>query len=224
MRTRELRTLINDTLNRLFAYLEAQQPRHGRVVSPKSRAVYLNEQGELDEGQMNEVEGGKGFPGTTAGYKDPDAPDDVAGKTPPADGFIASGGHTDERLKLNQPGSHWPKHPVSPDSTLTVEWNYSRPHKTRRWTYWITRDGWDSGQQLVRAHFEDEPIHVVLNDYQPYWGDEAEEKLMARNPTVHEVPLPRRQGHHALLAVWNVADTEAAFYQVIDLDFTDDAA
>lgn len=221
MRARELRTVVDDFLDRLFAAYAAGQPRHGRVINPKSRAVYLNEQGELDEGQMNEVEGGKGFPGTTAGYVDPAGPDDVKGKAPPADGLIASGGHTDARVKLNQPGSHWPKHPVKSGSTLTVEWNYSMPHKTRRWTYWITKDGWSPSQQLVRAHLEDKPIHEVVNTYQPYWGPDAEQELMARNPTTHQVPLPQRSGHHLLLGVWNVADTEAAFYQVIDLDFGD---
>ncbi|WP_260334510.1 lytic polysaccharide monooxygenase [Streptomyces beigongshangae] len=30
----------------------------------------------------------------------------------------------------------------------------------------------------------------------------------------------RRAGHHVLLAVWEVADTGHAFYQVIDLQFS----
>ncbi|MBA4152342.1 MAG: chitin-binding protein [Acinetobacter sp.] len=39
------------------------------------------------------------------------------------------------------------------------------------------------------------------------------------NPTVHNVPLPERTGYHVLLAVWEVADTGNAFYQVVDLEF-----
>ncbi|GAB7532959.1 lytic polysaccharide monooxygenase [Pseudomonas sp. 3A(2025)] len=221
MRNRDLKLLIKDTLDQIFAYIEAGQPRHGRVTSPKSRSVILFERGEIDLGQSNEVEGGKGFPGTEGDYKDPDAPDDVLGKAPPADGLIASGGHTDERILLNRPGDIWPKHPVKSSSTLTIEWNYSMPHKTRRWTYWLTREGWDDNEQLVRAHLEDAPIHTVLNTYQPYWGADAEKELMVRNPTIHDIPLPERTGHHVLLAIWNIADTAAAFYQVIDLDFTD---
>lgn len=33
--------------------------------------------------------------------------------------------------------------------------------------------------------------------------------------------LPERRGYHVLLAGWEVANTGNAFYQVIDLNFTD---
>ncbi|CAK8743194.1 GlcNAc-binding protein A [Sodalis praecaptivus] len=33
--------------------------------------------------------------------------------------------------------------------------------------------------------------------------------------------LPQRSGYHVILAVWEVADTGNAFYQVIDVDFVD---
>ncbi|ABC38514.1 lytic polysaccharide monooxygenase auxiliary activity family 9 protein [Burkholderia thailandensis] len=197
-------------------------PRHGRVITPESRAVYLYEAGRLDFGQVNELEGGKFFPATQSGLRDPDAPDDVANGAPPRDGEIASGGRTaDARAQLNEPDSvaHWQKHSVRSGQSLQISWSYSMPHKTRRWTYWITKPGWDASARLARAHFEPEPLKVYLNTYQPYWGPDADKELIPRGDTIHEFNLPTRTGYHVLLAVWDIADTANAFYQVIDLNF-----
>ncbi|KVD76780.1 chitin-binding protein [Burkholderia sp. ABCPW 14] len=197
-------------------------PKHGRIITPKSRAVFLHEAGKLDLGQVNEIEGGKFFPETQGGLKDPDAPDDVANGVPPRDGEIASGGHTaDARAQLNEPDSvaHWQKHAVRSGQTLQITWSYSMPHKTRRWTYWITKSGWDADAQLARAQFESEPLKIYLNTYQPYWGPDANRELIPDGDTVHELNLPDRTGYHVLLAAWDVADTQNAFYQVIDLNF-----
>ncbi|AOJ00548.1 lytic polysaccharide monooxygenase auxiliary activity family 9 protein [Burkholderia sp. BDU5] len=200
----------------------AISPKHGRVITPKSRAVFLHEAGKLDLGQVNELEGGKFFPATQGGLKDPDAPDDVANGVPPRDGEIASGGRTaDARAQLNEPDSvaHWQKHAVRSGQSLQITWSYSRPHKTRRWTYWITKPGWDAGARLARAQFESEPLKIYLNTYQPYWGPDANRELIPDGDTVHELNLPDRTGYHVLLAAWDVADTQNAFYQVIDLNF-----
>lgn len=195
-------------------------PAHGRVFSPKSRAQFLYEEGELDFGQLNELEGGKLFPATRSGLADPLAPDDVTNATPPADGEIASGGHTtDERARLDDAGTHWRKHAVKSGQMLEVTWGYSMPHKTRRWTYWLTQSGWNPHRQLARDQFEADPLGIWLNEYRPYWGSDAEQELVPRNITRHELRLPQRNGYHVLLAVWDVADTGNAFYQVIDLMF-----
>ncbi|WP_424141112.1 lytic polysaccharide monooxygenase [Sodalis glossinidius] len=37
------------------------------------------------------------------------------------------------------------------------------------------------------------------------------------DPTIHDVMLPQRSGYHVILAVWEVANTGNAFYQVIDV-------
>ncbi|WP_431228501.1 lytic polysaccharide monooxygenase auxiliary activity family 9 protein [Burkholderia contaminans] len=193
---------------------------HGRVFSPESRAQFLVDQGKLQVDEANELEGGKLFPATQSGLTDPDAPDDVANRTPPADGLIASGGHTDvARAQLNEVRSDWQKHAVASGQNLPVTWRYSAVHKTRRWTYWITKEGWDSTQPLARAQFDAEPLFSDVNEYRPYWGPESEERLKPKGDTRHDITLPVRKGYHVLLAVWDVADTAAAFYQVIDLDF-----
>ncbi|WP_417903422.1 lytic polysaccharide monooxygenase [Candidatus Sodalis pierantonius] len=37
--------------------------------------------------------------------------------------------------------------------------------------------------------------------------------------TVHKVPMPDRKGYHAILGVWEIANTARAFYQVINVNF-----
>lgn len=208
--------LTDQLLNILLALYDAIQPAHARVVDPQSRAVYMASIGEIYD--PDAIDSGKGFPGTEAGYVDPVGYNDVWSGAPPADGRICSAGHNDTRAKLDDPNRNWPKKPVSSGETLTITWRFKMKHKARRFTYWLTKEGWDSSQPLAREHLDLTPVHEVVNDYVPYYGPEAEEKLMVSDPTVHEFQLPPREaGHHVLLAVWNVADTPAAFYQAIDL-------
>lgn len=120
--------------------------------------------------------------------------------------------------ELDEARTDWQKTPVKAYQELEVAWTYHARHPTRRWNYFITRNGWDPNQPLTRAQFDPEPFHQVQNACQPFWscGDE----LMPSDPTTHNLPLPRRSGYHVILAVWEVADTGNAFYQVIDTDFS----
>ncbi|MEU9981940.1 lytic polysaccharide monooxygenase auxiliary activity family 9 protein [Streptomyces sp. NPDC050856] len=192
---------------------QAREARHGSVVNPPSRA-----QKYLAEWQAAGLESGKFFPATEAGLKDPYAPDDTPNVQPPQDGRIASAGK-DFAVKLDEPDSvqNWDKHPVPAGRTLDITWSYHARHKTRRWNYFLTRNGWDPAAPLTRAQFDSAPIATFQNDGQPYW----EADLMPEDPTIHSVTLPSdRQGYHVLLSAWEVADTGNAFYQVIDLDIT----
>jgi chitin-binding protein len=190
-------------------------PLHGRVTTPPSRAALY-----LPEWVANEMEAGKFFPETAGGLSDPVAPDDVKNEAPPVDGKIASVGRS-EALALDAPkdpsGSPWKRHPVASGESLTIEWAYTMPHKTRRWNYFITKSGWDPNKPLTRAQFETKPFHTVQLSCQPYWACQTE--LNPPNPTSHTMTLLQRQGHHVILAVWEVADTARAFYQVIDVEF-----
>ena len=197
----------------------APAPRHGKIFRPQSRAEFLVEAGDLPDWQANELEGGKFFPETRGDLPDPTARTDVKNSPPPADGLIASGGHTDARAKLNEPGTQWRKHDVKSGQELTISWSHEAPHKTRRWNYFLTRDGWDPQKPLSREQFEQAPFAHFANTYEPYWGADAENQLMPPDPTNHKLALPPKNGYHVLLAIWEVADTRNAFYQVIDLDF-----
>lgn len=209
--------LLEELLDRLVALNDTIGPTHGRVTTPKSRATLLTERGLIDDNDG--IDGGKGFPGTEPGYVDPAGPTDVWSGAPPADGQICSAGHGGARARLDDPTYDWEKEPVTSGSTLAVTWHFSMKHKARRFTYYLTKEGWDSSKPLTRDALDLTPVHEVVNDYVPYWGPEAIEKLMVVNPTVHEFTLPERTGHHILLGIWNVADTPAAFYMATDLEF-----
>lgn len=190
--------------------------RHGHIFSPKSRAFFAWEEGKMNIGQLNQREAGKFFPQLTSGLQDLLAPDDTMSNLPPPDGRIASANQGD-CVFLDDPGSHWRKHAVESHQLLTVSWSYSAPHTTRRWNYFITRPDWNPNLPLSRDQFEDKPFWQVQLSEQPFWSHA--EALNPPNPTVHDVMLPERSGYHVLLAVWEVANTGNAFYQIIDLDF-----
>jgi chitin-binding protein len=191
-------------------------PRHGHVFSPESRAYFAWLEGKLDDGALNQRESGKHFPQTVGGLKDPLAPDDVLSAAPPPDGKIASAGQLTGAF-LDQPGDHWQKHEVRSGESLPVSWNFTANHPARRWEYFITNEDWDCNKVLSRAQFGAKPFYTVENKWQPFWKYPNE--LMPPSPTEHDVPLPTREGYHALVAIYVVADTGMAFYQVIDLDF-----
>lgn len=210
--------VFDQLLDRFVALNDAIGPTHGRVTTPKSRATLLTEEGKL--GDHDGIDSGKGFPGTTPGWQDPHGVGDAWAGTPPEDGKICSAGHGGARALLDDPNYAWHREPVTSGSNLTVNWDFSMPHKTRRFTYWLTKDGWDDSQPLAREHLDlDNPVHEVINTYVPYYGPDAEKELMVKNPTEHKFTLPQRSGHHVLLGVWNVADTPAAFYLAADLQF-----
>ncbi|AHG21921.2 chitin-binding protein [Chania multitudinisentens RB-25] len=190
--------------------------RHGHVSSPKSRAYLAWEQGLIDSGMLNQREAGKFFPAVKRGQNDPFAPNDIVNALPPRDGEIASANQGNGHV-LDEPGTHWAKHDVESNQLLRISWHYTAVHTTRRWNYFITRPDWNPNMPLSRAQFEDKPFYQVQLTEQPYWEYNAE--LTPPNPTEHDVMLPERSGYHVMLAVWEVANTGNAFYQVIDLNF-----
>jgi chitin-binding protein len=167
-------------------------------------------------GPYPSLESGKFFPGTFAGRMDPAAPTDAPNNTPPLDGQIASAGNV-AAFDLDMPGSHWAKQSVTSGREVDITWSFTAVQLTRRFSYFLTRDGWDPGQPLSRTQFEDQPFHTVENTEQPFWENRS--ALTPHNPTTHSLRLPQRAGYQVLLAVWEVADTGNATYQVIDLDF-----
>ncbi|MCP1518311.1 chitin-binding protein [Pseudomonas migulae] len=191
-------------------------PMHGHVPSPASRAYFAWKAGKLDVGALNQLESGKHFPATVGGLEDPFAPQDVPSAVPPKDDKIASAGHPAAAF-LDKPGDDWEKHPVQSGDTLAVSWGFSARHSTRRWNYFLTKPDWNSALPLSRAQFEATPFHMVENKQQPYW--DHREDMLPPDPTLHHLLLPTRVGYHVLLGVWEVAETGAAFYQVIDLLF-----
>jgi len=198
---------------------KSASPRHGHVFQPESRAYFAWLDGRLDPGALNQLESGKFFPATEAGLRDPLVPTDEPNNKPPVDGQIASGGNI-AALFLDEPATDWKKHQIEAGATLSVSWDYSARHITRRWKYFITRNDWQSDRPLSRSQFEELPFYQVELSQQPHWS--FADALTPPKPTVHELMLPVRTGYHVVLAVWEVANTGNAFYQVLDLDFIND--
>ncbi len=198
------------------------QPRHGQVFKPESRGQLcvdgVNAQCPLQSWHVNGLESGKFFPAAVAGLMDPLAPTDTPNAAPPADGKIASAGQAHSAVLDEQSAERWAKHPAKSGQEMEFQWSYHARHLTRRWNYFITKADWNPNQPLSRAQFESEPFYKVEMSAQPYWEHSAE--LMPPEPTIHMMRMPQRQGYHVVLAVWEVADTGNAFYQVIDFDFS----
>ncbi|CNI01899.1 lytic polysaccharide monooxygenase [Yersinia pekkanenii] len=196
---------------------------HSHIFSPASRAYFAWQAGLLNLGQLNQRESGKFFPATAANLQDVYAPSDVVSALPPPDGKIASG-NQDNGEFLDKPGTHWDKHDVLSGEVIPVIWGFGTPHLTRRWNYFMTRTDWNPNLPLSRAQFEHTPFYQVQLHEQPTWVTGVKDALTPSDPTHHDVILPTRSGYHVLLAVWEVADTGNAFYQVIDLNFVGDGS
>ena len=206
---------------------QTQTPlRHGRVTSPSSRGAVAVDLGLLETWQVNEMEGGKNFPALTAGAFPAPYQTDSDSVTPPADGFILSGGKTDARDCINFTHEEmakklgraftWPLLNVEPGQTFKVTWAYTAPHTTRGYRWLITKDGWDPKQRITRAQLEAQPFAEDFYAQVPYYSHAGELKAKVN----HEVKLPaNKKGQHVIVLMWIVANTGNAFYQAFDVDF-----
>ncbi|MGW0575716.1 lytic polysaccharide monooxygenase auxiliary activity family 9 protein [Streptomyces sp. NPDC002920] len=188
-------------------------PLHGWVTQPPSRAARLFNDGY----PSNALEAGKFFPATEAGRTDPLQPSDVPSDMPPPDGKIASAGYPGGGAPQLDEVRDWRKVDLASGGQQKFVWNFTMQHRTRRYNYFVTKNGWDPSQPLTRAQFEPVPFaKLEPNGDTPYW-----ELPMPPHgvPVEHTITLPERKGYHVVLGVWEVADTGAAFYQVIDANF-----
>lgn len=174
--------------------------RHGLITSPRSRTCICEQYKEqfgwneayrrcgavIDDAHGLEYD--KGFP-----------------QGGPPDGQIASAGGKFGGVLDEQTEDRWEKVALSV-GPQEFTWSYMAPHATTRWEYFITRTDWNPNQPLTRASFDLTPIATIEHD-----GSNAD-----TNPT-HTVVIPEDHlGYHVILAVWTVADTPNAFYNVTD--------
>lgn len=178
----------------IFATMGSAQG-HGYASSPTSRQVHCAEGTVKDCGSIEHepqsVEGPKGFPAKG-----------------PEDGSICSAGN-EGFAELDDPrNGEWPTTELKAGENHTFSWTNTARHSTTDYQYFVTKDGWDGKKELTRADLEEEPfLTVPMDGKQP----EAEES--------HDGKLPDKSGRHVILSVWNVADTENAFYACSDVQF-----
>ncbi|KUF28766.1 MULTISPECIES: lytic polysaccharide monooxygenase [unclassified Lysinibacillus] len=168
---------------------------HGFVEKPASRAALCSQ----NYGALNlmcgnimyepqSLEAPKGFP-----------------QSGPADGKIASAGGLFDGILDQQTADRWFKNTITGGSN-TFTWKYTAPHLTSKWHYYITKKGWNPNKPFNRADLE--LIATVEHN-----GSAASNNL------THTINVPTdRSGYHIILAVWDVADTSNAFYNVIDVN------
>ena len=188
--------------------------RHGYVRTPRSRVVAAHDDPSLGAKvpEPQSIEVPKGFPATEYTHKG-------QVQYPPPDGKLMSAGvepYRDLDGAVSPSGKPWPAMKVTPGGTLRMTWWLTARHKTEKWHYYITKDGWDQTKPLTRAMLE--PLCTI------HWHlDKATADWMAPfppNDVQHWIKLPAgKTGRHIIYAVWDVADTAMAFYQGIDVDF-----
>jgi predicted carbohydrate-binding protein with CBM5 and CBM33 domain len=167
---------------------------HGYISSPESR-VYscsLNHNSNCGPAQYEpqSMEGPSGFPASG-----------------PADGSIASAGHSSYSAVDEQTASRWLKQPMTAGAHNFV-WTHTAAHRTKNWRYYITKQDWSPNQPLSRAAFEATPFCQYEGNGNP------------PEPTVtHSCNVPSRTGYQVILGVWEIFDTTNSFYQVVDVDF-----
>ncbi|WP_407334082.1 N-acetylglucosamine-binding protein GbpA [Enterovibrio sp. 27052020O] len=168
----------------------------GDLAGRAALCKYTSEAGEknTDCGQVQwepqSVEGPEGFP-----------------ELGPEDGKLASAGLIQFSPLDEQTASRWVKRSIVAGQN-DFEWTFTANHVTRTWKYYITKPDWNVNQPLARASLDLNPFCVVEGNM------EKPPKTMA-----HSCNVPAREGYHVILAVWDVGDTAAAFYNAIDVQF-----
>ncbi|MFC7304153.1 lytic polysaccharide monooxygenase [Streptomyces monticola] len=124
------------------------------------------------------------------------------------DGKIASAGVAMAAGLDKQSADLWAKQDVK-TGPVKVNWNFTAPHKTDYYAYYITKQGWDPDKPLKKSDFE-KVTHIERNGEIPALGG-------ANAPQTLNIPADR-SGYHVILGQWEIDDTRMAFYNVMDVN------
>ena len=183
-------------------------PAHGYLDVPPSRALLCQKGintncGNAQYEPQSVGETFKGFPAGVGG----------APLQGPIDGKIASGGHPSFSALDAQSATRWQLTEIK-DRNIDFEWQYTAVHPATKHEYFITRNGWNPNQALTRASFESTPFCTVDG------GNQLPVSGAKHNCTVPD----DKSGHHVILAIWTVGDTDAAFYNPADVNILAEAS
>ncbi|MHA6231854.1 MULTISPECIES: N-acetylglucosamine-binding protein GbpA [Pseudomonas] len=187
----------------LSAMLASQSASaHGYLEVPPSRALACQKGLNTNCGgaQYEPQSVGETFKGFPAGV----------GGAPlqgPVDGKIASGGHSLFSALDAQSATRWQLTEIK-DRNIDFQWRYTAVHPATKHEYFITRNGWNPNESLKRATFESTPFCTI---------DGGNQK--PSNTDKHNCNIPAdKTGHHVILGIWTVGDTDAAFYNAADVN------
>ncbi|MBC3376069.1 N-acetylglucosamine-binding protein GbpA [Pseudomonas sp. SWRI92] len=181
---------------------------HGYLDVPPSRAL-LCQKGD------NKNCGGAQYEPQSTGETFKGFPNGVGGAPlqGPVDGKIASGGHALFSALDAQSATRWHLTEIK-DRNIDFQWRYTAVHPATKHEYFITRDGWNPNEALKRASFDSTPFCTVEGANQVPVGGAK-----------HNCVIPdSKSGHHVILAVWTVGDTDNAFYDPADVNILAEAA
>ncbi|WHS60800.1 N-acetylglucosamine-binding protein GbpA [Pseudomonas sp. G2-4] len=181
---------------------------HGYLEVPPSRA-FLCQKGE------NKNCGGAQYEPHSTGETFKGFPNGAGGAPlqGPIDGKIASGGNSLFSALDAQSATRWQLTEIR-DRNIAFQWQYIAPHPATKHEYFITRDGWNPNVSLKRASFESAPFCTIDGGHQNPVGGAK-----------HDCVIPDgKTGHHVILAVWTVGDTDNAFYNPADVNILAEAA
>lgn len=116
-----------------------------------------------------------------------------------------------------QEQSRWAKTAVRSGEPLDIKWQFTANHKSKFFKFYITKPNWDPDKLLTRDSFENIPLNCY--NPQPAWVAPNQPPMDGLTFTC---TMPQRSGYQIIMAVWDVDDTAASFYNLIDLDFTND--
>jgi len=140
------------------------------------------------------------------------------------DGFPASGPRDGELVSASgstnwigtalnaQSSDRWVKHKVEA-GPLDITWTFTAPHPIADFKYYITKADWNPNQALTRESFELTPFCTIPG------GPAA-----STGTTTHTCNLPERTGYQVIYGAWDVSDTGATFYKVIDVEYDEVAS
>lgn len=114
-----------------------------------------------------------------------------------------------------QEQSRWAKTVVKPGQPLKLKWQFTANHKSKHFKFYITKPNWDPNKLLTRADFEDNPLNCY--NPEPSW---IAPNQPPKDGLTFTCTMPNRNGYQVIMAEWDVYDTGASFYNLIDLDFT----
>lgn len=183
-------------------FASQQAAAHGYMTDPPSRAYACQKNLNTDcGGAIYEPQAVgetlKGFP--TFG---------------PADGHIASGNLPLFFAIDAQSATRWHLSEIT-DRNVKFDWFYEAAHKTTKWEYFVTKAGWNPNLPLARDSFDLTPFCTV----EAGGGVPVESGDRGPAKEKHECVIPSdRTGHHIILGVWTVDNTDNAFYNVADVN------
>lgn len=193
------------TLTTLAILASSEAYSHGYTESPASRALLCKEDKNKDCGSRAQYE--------------PQSIEQIDGQfnSKALDNNMGSAKVSGFEALDEQGQSRWAKTTVKPGQPLKIKWQFTANHKSKHFKFYITKPDWNPDKPLTRSSFEDQPLNCY--NPQPAW---VAPNQPPKDGLTFTCTMPNRSGYQIIMAEWDVYDTAASFYNLIDLDFTND--